>query len=48
MRLSLRLCNLGKNFQEIMQNTKLLTIFDVFDTETSAVTGFQRFLAASN
>jgi anti-sigma B factor antagonist len=29
---SVRLCNLAKNFHEVMQMTKLLTVFDVYDT----------------
>jgi anti-sigma B factor antagonist len=42
---SVCLCNLGENFHEIMQMTKLLTVFDVYDTETAAVSSFDRFLA---
>ena len=45
---SVRLCNLGKKFHEIMQITKLLTIFDVYDTEAAAVSSFQSVLAAGN
>jgi anti-sigma B factor antagonist len=45
---SVRLCNLGKKFHEVMQITKLLTIFDVYDTETAAVSSFQSVLATSN
>jgi anti-sigma B factor antagonist len=45
---SLRLCNLGKKFHEIMQVTKLLTVFDVYDTETAAISSFKSSLAASN
>lgn len=37
---SMRLCNLGKNFHEILQMTKLLTVFDVYDTQAAAVTSF--------
>jgi anti-sigma B factor antagonist len=37
---SLCLCHLGSNFQELLQITKLLTIFDVWDTEAAAVAGF--------
>ena len=44
---SLSLCNLGKKFYEVMQVTKLLTVFDVYDTETAAISSFQT-LAASN
>jgi anti-sigma B factor antagonist len=42
------LCDLGKKFHEVMQITKLLTIFDVYDTEAAAVGSFQRVLATSN
>jgi anti-sigma B factor antagonist len=45
---SVCLCNLGKKFHEIMQITKLLTIFDVYDTEAAAVSSFQSVLATSN
>lgn len=45
---SVRLCNLGKTFHEVMQITKLLTIFDVYDTEAAAVSSFQSVLATSN
>jgi anti-sigma B factor antagonist len=34
------LCHLGRNFQELLQITKLLTIFDVWDTEAAAVASF--------
>ena len=45
---SVRICNLGKKFHEVMQITKLLTIFDVYDTEAAAVSSFQSVLATSN
>ncbi len=45
---SVRLCNLGNKFHEVMQITKLLTIFDVYDTEAAAVSSFQSVLATSN
>ena len=45
---SVRLCHLGKKFHEVMQVTKLLTVFDVYDTEAAAVSSFQSFLATSN
>ena len=38
---SVRLCQLGKKFDEIMQVTKLLTVFDVYDTKAAAVSSFQ-------
>jgi hypothetical protein len=31
-----------------LQMTKLLTVFDVYDTEAAAVNSFQSFLAATN
>jgi len=37
---SVRLCQLGKKFHEIMQMTKLLTVFDVYDTQAAAVSSF--------
>ena len=37
---SLLLCHLGSKFQEVLQITKLLTVFEVCDTEAAAVTSF--------
>ena len=45
---SVRLSNLGSKFHEVMQITKLLTVFDVYDTEAAAVSSFQSFAAASH
>jgi anti-sigma B factor antagonist len=45
---SMRLCNLGGKFYEVLQITKLLTVFDVYDSEAAAVNSFQGALAASN
>jgi anti-sigma B factor antagonist len=45
---SIRLCNLGKKFHEVLQLTKLLTIFDVYDTEAAAVSSFPASLAANS
>jgi anti-sigma B factor antagonist len=39
---SLRLCHLGSKFQEVLQITKLLTVFDVFNTEAEAVASFSK------
>jgi anti-sigma B factor antagonist len=39
---SLRLCHLGSKFQEVLQITKLLTVFDVYDTEAAAVASFPK------
>ena len=44
---SIRLCNLGNKFHEILQVTKLLTVFDVYDTEAAAVASFPTSMAAS-
>ena len=37
---SLKLAHLGQKFQEILQVTKLLTVFEVHDTEAAAVGSF--------
>jgi anti-sigma B factor antagonist len=37
---SLKLCNLGTRFQEILQVTKLLTVFEVYDSEAAAIRSF--------
>jgi anti-sigma B factor antagonist len=37
---SLRLCNLGTKFHAILQITRLLTVFNVYDTEAAAVSSF--------
>jgi anti-sigma B factor antagonist len=39
---SLRLCHLGSKFQEVLQITKLLTVFEVSDTEAAAVISFSK------
>jgi anti-sigma B factor antagonist len=39
---SLRLCHLGSKFQEVLQITKLLTVFEVYDTEAAAVASFSQ------
>jgi anti-sigma B factor antagonist len=39
---SLRLCNLGSKFNELMQITKLLTVFEVSKSEADAVRGFSK------
>lgn len=44
---SVRLCHLGNKFHEVLQMTKLLTVFDVYDTQAAAVGSFQSFAAAS-
>lgn len=37
---SLRLCNLGARFNELLQITRLLTVFDVSKTEQDAIRSF--------
>jgi anti-sigma B factor antagonist len=44
---SLRLCNLGARFNELLQVTKLYTVFDVSDTEADAVRAMASAASAS-
>lgn len=37
---SLKLSNLGTRFQEVLQVTKLLTVFEVYDSEAAAIHSF--------
>jgi anti-sigma B factor antagonist len=37
---SVRICYLGRKFHEVLQITKLLTVFDVYDTEVAAIDSF--------
>ena len=37
---ALKLCHLGAKFQEVLQITKLLTVFDVYNSESEAVASF--------
>ncbi len=37
---TLKLSNLGSKFQEVLQVTKLMTVFEVFDNEAAAVQSF--------
>lgn len=39
---TMKLANLGSKFREVLQVTKLLTVFEVHDSETSAVQSFAR------
>jgi anti-sigma B factor antagonist len=39
---SLRLCHLGSKFKEVLQITKLLTVFDVDNTEADSIRSFSR------
>lgn len=38
----LKLAHLGSKFQEVLQITKLLTVFDVYNTEAEAVSSFAK------
>lgn len=38
---ALKLANLGAKFQEVLQVTKLMTVFEVFNDETTAVQSFK-------
>jgi anti-sigma B factor antagonist len=37
---TLKLTNLGAKFKEVLQVTKLMTVFDTYDTETAAIQSF--------
>jgi anti-sigma B factor antagonist len=37
-----KLSNLGSKFQEVLQVTKLITVFEVFDNEAAAVQSFTK------
>jgi len=37
---SLKISNLGSKFQEILQVTKLVTVFDVYPSEAAAIASF--------
>jgi anti-sigma B factor antagonist len=39
---AVKLCHLGTKFQEVLQITKLMTIFDVSNTEAEAVASFSK------
>jgi len=39
---TLKLAQLGTKFQEVLQVTKLLTVFEVFDTEAAAIESFRK------
>ncbi len=38
----LKLANLGQKFREVLQVTKLFTVFDVYDNEQAAVASFPK------
>jgi anti-sigma B factor antagonist len=37
---TLKLTNLGSKFKEVLQVTKLMTVFDTYDNETAAIQSF--------
>ncbi len=39
---TLKLVNLGQKFREVLQVTKLLTVFEVYDTEPAAISSFPK------
>ena len=39
---TLKLVNLGAKFQEVLQVTKLMTVFDTYDTEAAAIASFPK------
>ena len=39
---SLRLCHLGAKFNELLQITKLITLFDVYNTQAEAINSFSK------
>ncbi len=39
---ALKLSNLGSKFQEVLQVTKLMTVFEVYDTEDAAIKSFAK------
>ncbi len=38
---SLKLANLGAKFKEVLQVTKLMTVFDTYDSEAAAIQSFK-------
>jgi len=38
----LKLANLGSKFKEVLQVTKLMTVFDTYDSEGAAVESFKK------
>ena len=39
---TLKLANLGAKFKEVLQVTKLMTVFDTYDSETAAIQSFEK------
>jgi anti-sigma B factor antagonist len=44
---SIRLCALGHKFREVLQLTRLLTIFEVYDTPVAAIDSFHEDQAST-
>ena len=44
---SIRLCALGQKFHEVLQITRLLTIFEVYDTPAAAIGSFHESTAST-
>jgi anti-sigma B factor antagonist len=39
---TLKLTNLGSKFKEVLQVTKLMTVFDTYDNEAAAIQSFEK------
>jgi anti-sigma B factor antagonist len=39
---SLKLANLGAKFKEVLQVTKLMTVFDTYESEAAAIQSFEK------
>ncbi len=39
---TLKLANLGQKFKEVLQVTKLMTVFDTYENETGAINSFSK------
>jgi anti-sigma B factor antagonist len=44
---AVRLCHIGQKFHDVLQLTKLVTVFDVYPTQAAAVSSFQAARAAT-
>jgi len=45
---SVRLCQLGQKFHDILEVNELLTVFDIYDTQAAALNSFQAARAAAS
>ena len=43
----MHLSNLGEKFQDVLQLTRLLTVFNVYDTEADAIHAFRHTAASA-